>query len=224
MPLSDTVGRELYVHGAFEWDCVGKVLEHLPPDGTFVDVGAHVGSFSLYAARAVGVGGRVFSIEPDVCNRARLVDHLAMNNLERIAQVVPFAVSDTECFLPLGSPSIENSGMSRLGVGDLLVECKTLDGLIDELDIHRFDVLKIDVEGYEAQVLRGGRRSIETFHPTIVSEVNDEEVLTVLVHELGYDVYLVSDDHQVFPGDDLALLRRHGQALNIYAHSAKSHA
>jgi len=93
--LHEPAAFSLLVDGVYQRDVLEVVLELLPEDGTFVDVGANVGAFALPAACRVGQGGRVFALEPSgplfQCLRA----NAAVNGLANVT-AVNAAVDDVD--------------------------------------------------------------------------------------------------------------------------------
>jgi len=218
VPLDDTVGRELFIHGTFEWTTMQVWKSAAVAGATVVDVGAHIGSFTLEAAKLVGPSGRVIAVEPDPTNRSRLVHNLSINGLTDRVTIIEAAMLDEECQLPLGSPSPNNSGMTRLNAGHELVQCRRLDDVLDELGAPTVDAIKIDVEGFEPAVLRGAAKTVARDRPLVIAEVNDAEVLSTL-RDCGYDLAL--PDGQPFPADTAIDMSRHdGEALNVIARPA----
>lgn len=133
----------------------------LAPGDVFVDVGAHVGLHSLTAARAVGADGRVLAIDPQPYCCERLLTNAALNHLNNIV-VVAAAAGDRDGVIMLHSQ--QGGDHTRLtlagaGAADLPARFEApivrLDTLTDRHRIGSIKVLKIDVEGYEAQVIAG---------------------------------------------------------------------
>jgi hypothetical protein len=90
-----------------------------------------------------------------------------------------------------------------------MVECQCLDEILREERLARLDVLKLDVEGFERQVLEGARSTIESSHPAILVEVNAVETLDFL-SPFGYRFYGIARRRSGFtelvgvdPQDDL---------------------
>ena len=209
-PLSDTVYRELFVHGTFEWASQQVWRSALGPGSVAVDVGAHVGSFTLPAAQAVGPSGRVFSFEPSPVNRARLERNLRLNGLADRVTVFPFALLDRDTLMDISSPDPSNTGMSRLGTGGgEVVECRRLDDILQSAAVGPVAALKIDVEGSEAEALTGGL-GILGVTDMIIAEVNDAELLDLLRRE-GFSLETPAGEAFV----DATSHRRDGEALNV---------
>jgi FkbM family methyltransferase len=125
---------------------------------TVIDVGAHVGYFTLLAARLVGPGGRVYAFEPDPSNYSLLRRNIKLNGYQNITAINQ-AVSDRS-----GSGTLFLSGMDTgshslfpsmpvHGVEEIPVT--TLDTFLDREGWPSIHVVKIDVEGSELSVLAG---------------------------------------------------------------------
>lgn len=180
---------------------------------TVVDIGANTGVFSLLASRLVGQHGRVIAVEPEPRNYACLVENVTFNAL---ANVFPI-----QCALGAGrgtlslSLSDETSGQHSAVMprGDKHIEVAmtTLDSLCTEHGIDRLDFLKIDVEGYEPQVLDGGRDCIARFRPTIAVAAyhfpEHEELLPAIIRDIdsGYEARCT----RMAPGLELKCFAEH---------------
>src|SRR5215471_19195745 len=81
--LRTPLGLGLYRYGHRDAD-INIVARLLEPGDVFVDGGAHVGLFTLVAARRVGPGGRVIAFEPSPANRQRLLDNVALNGFTQV--------------------------------------------------------------------------------------------------------------------------------------------
>jgi len=116
------------------------------------DIGAHHGYVTLAASRKVGANGRVYAFEPSRMNRGRLMRHVAWNKLVNVS-VLPFALSDYE-----GESRFGGSGTSKMfamGAGTEIVTVRSAASLLSDGAVVRPDFVKIDVEGAEAETLRG---------------------------------------------------------------------
>lgn len=182
--------EEVDIHRVYE-PCPELVPQ---PDEIIMDVGAHIGLYSLRASRLVGPSGRVIAVEPD-SKQYRL--------LERNTRSVPggrvlcFSVAlwDHECELTLFR-STTNFGaasavLERDG-GPIRAPAVTLDSLVRKLDLKVVSLVKIDVEGAAPAVIRGGVQVFQRWHPKIVCAAYhtpiEEEAVTNLLTPLGYRV------------------------------------
>jgi FkbM family methyltransferase len=183
---------------------LSKVLE---PGGTFIDVGANIGLYSLAAARIVGSGGRVLAFEPSSRERELLERNIDRNCLTQVA-VDSRALGDAEnSQTVLHIADDQHGGQNTLGavvyenvrlVGDASVEMTTLDRVVDEHGLDRVDTVKIDVEGAEFAVLSGAHGILTALRPVLMMELQDDslvaqgsserEVVGVL-SRFGYELY-----------------------------------
>lgn len=83
-PDGDRIGNRLAVKGIYEPKTVAAILRNVKPGGTMIDIGAHIGYFTLMAARAAGPEGHVYAIEPDPANFAVLVENVRLNKYENV--------------------------------------------------------------------------------------------------------------------------------------------
>lgn len=138
-------------------------LESLLEEGmTFVDIGAHVGLFSLPALKWVGESGNVISFEPHPSNYVMLLENARCNGLEERLRAVQSAISDTKEKVHLHTSTF-NTGDHQLfhkgGRDSIEVACTTLDDYFTSGTI--VDVIKMDVQGAEASAFRGMKRVLQ---------------------------------------------------------------
>lgn len=152
----------IYYQGHSEPETAALVRALLAPGMAFVDVGAHIGEYTLLAAHRVGESGEVHAFEPDARVHEVLRENVRLNGLERIVRSHPWAVSDAdgETDLCLGAePALSSlaaaAPTAAAGPERPRVRTVTLDGYIAG---GRVDLVKIDVEGAEMLVLRGAHR------------------------------------------------------------------
>lgn len=174
---ADYVQLLVYYLGVFEPHCVRIVRRLLPRGGVFVDVGAHIGCFTIQAARIVGHGGRVIAVEAAPTNAALLRANIERNALLNVS-LAETAVGRGEGTAVLSLPAGANQGMYTLGAtGDSTraqaVRVRSLDAVLADLGVGRVDLVKMDVEGAESEVLRGGQQLLHGPRPPIIVEVNE---------------------------------------------------
>lgn len=130
-----------------------RLIQDLVRTGDVVfAIGAHHGYVTLAAARKVGGAGAVHAFEPSRTNRARLERHVAWNSLLNVT-VHPFALAHHD-----GESTFGGSGTSKmfaLGAGSEVVQVRSADSLRQQRVLGIPDFVKIDVEGAEADTLRG---------------------------------------------------------------------
>jgi FkbM family methyltransferase len=130
---------------------------YVPSEGTFVDIGANVGTYAMVLARRTGPGGHVIAIEPHPVAFARLSFNNQASNYKHV-QLVQAAASDIDGELLLETDG-DNLGASHVTLesaeGAIKVHSWRLLTIIEQAGIDHIDALKIDVEGYEDRVLIG---------------------------------------------------------------------
>lgn len=161
--------RLLYLEGerfVGERDLVRDLLR---PADIVVDVGANIGYYSLLAAGIVGPGGRIIAFEPEPDNLVELRMNVERNGLG-MAEIRPVAVgacAGTVSFLR----GINGGVTGHAGEGGAPTVRVPMVALDDVLEGH-VDAIKIDVEGYEGEVLEGARRIIERCKPRLFVEIH----------------------------------------------------
>jgi len=141
--------------GSYEAAKQRKAVELVRPGMVCWDVGANVGFYTLLFAELVGPQGKVFAFEPLGRNVDLLRRHVEINGYRNV-RIFPCALADFDgevSFDPGPNPSIGRIAPS----GPLRVPCARADTLLATGEVEAPDVIKIDVEGAEAAVLRGAR-------------------------------------------------------------------
>ena len=179
--LGNDLSRCLYVSGSFEPNEFWFLGTLLRPGMCFVDVGANEGLYSLFAARRVVPGGRVYAFEPSPRERARLENNILINRLANV-RVFKEGLAEQSGAAVLHVADSEHNGQNTLGTfGHQGVECvdnieislTTLDSLRDKGEIVRIDVLKMDAEGAEMRILKGAVQVLQRDKPVLLMELFD---------------------------------------------------
>ena len=175
LDLRDLVTQSILSSGIWEPEST-RVVEALPEGGVFIDVGAHVGYYTLDASKRVGKSGKVVAVEPNPPTADRLRRNVSLNNASNVS-VQQVACTDTEMKLHFFQAGFENTGSSSLSKNnarsnqEIEVRGARLDAIVKELDLRRIDLVKIDVEGAELQVLRGMTESLAKYRPKVIIEL-----------------------------------------------------
>lgn len=164
------VGARIAVRRRYEPHVTRVFARLLRPGAVVVDVGANVGWYTLLAAARVGPSGQVYAFEPGA-ESCRLLEQSAAWNAFGHVRVFECAVSDVEGVVGFGlDDSNGRISHERVRESPLQVRSETLDrALAGE---RRVDVIKVDVEGAEARVLRGARALLERDRPVLVTELS----------------------------------------------------
>jgi FkbM family methyltransferase len=158
---SDYVNRIIAITGVWEPQVTAAFQALLSPGDACVDVGANIGYFSLLAARLVGSRGHVYAVEPSSPSYDRLTKNLELNNATNVT-ALRFAAAADEGEATLYEGPRSNRGASSLypsrschGSAISSVPLRRVESLISRDEVLRLRLVKIDVEGYEIEVLRG---------------------------------------------------------------------
>jgi FkbM family methyltransferase len=165
----DMLGRSILYFGHQDPKISWVFRRVLRPGDLVVDVGANIGALSIMAARAVGSMGRVLSVEPqpDLVERIRV--SCTLNNIANV-EVYPVGLSDADRTAKLSVPA-NNSGYGSLQMQYGPAESgRSVDVplrhagafLTEAVGVGPLRLLKIDVEGHEAEVMRGARSWLES--------------------------------------------------------------
>lgn len=187
----DLVQQTILLEGV--WDpALTRLLEtNLLPSDQFVDVGAHVGYFTLLASRRVGPTGTVLSIEPNAFAAEQLERNVERSGLRNVL-VEHTACGESQKVVTLYLHDESNSSMASLYSakslrgGSVEVPCTTVDHLCKVRKLSRVKLVKIDVEGAELFVLRGMAKVMRDMRPVIVLELHRE-----LLEAVGTPMYVV---------------------------------
>jgi FkbM family methyltransferase len=157
--LPDLIQTYIHLFRVWEPDISTFIRQRLARGDIFVDIGANVGVFAATASRLVGPEGRVIAIEPSPAVLAELRHTISMNNAANV-RVIDRAVSDRHIDLALYAGPAHNIGLTSTVPHRGMARCGTvpaapLGDFIDDADLARARLIKIDVEGGEPAVLRG---------------------------------------------------------------------
>ena len=191
--------------------------QELVPGMQFIDIGAHLGFFSLYAAKLLGPEGSVIAFEPD----PDLYESLARSmrrNIPHGAICASVALSDVNgqvAFYRAKKPASssivpEEAGHAHRYRDSITVDCRRFDDYVEELhvDLDRVRLIKCDVEGNEVKVASGMLKTlVDISFPTLWIEVRGPEgstrapntfpLVNQLLSALGYKPYFWAEGKQI---------------------------
>jgi FkbM family methyltransferase len=199
-PATD-VGIHLTILGRFEKQALAICGRYIKPDSVVVDVGANIGTHTVQFSQ-FAPDGTVISLEP-----ARSTFALLLKNVRNLGNVIPLNIAlSNACGIQSFFVASDNaySGLKDTRQKPILrqelVACHTGDELLSQLlGERRIDFIKIDVEGFELQVLQGMQTLIRKHRPVIFCEIkscgglqnpNPEGTVDFCV-SLGYEALVV---------------------------------
>jgi len=163
LDLADYVQRQMYL-GSYERAETNRVRRFLRPGMTVVDIGAHAGYFTYLAASRVKPAGRVLAIEPDPVLFTTLAAAVRDNRVANVTLLnIALGRTTGESTLSIPPAAHQNRAPTLTPVAGweaIRVGIRPLDDVLDECGIGTVDFLKMDVEGFEAEVFAGATRAL----------------------------------------------------------------
>ena len=187
-------------------------IRQIPPGSTFWDVGANIGTYSVFAGKN---GVRVFSIEPSFLNLEILQRNIILNHLNDSVSMIPIGLGSKNQLASfylskenLTWGGAHNSLGKNVGAGGKALReplkitglCITMDELVENFGIPTPNFIKIDVDGLELEVLKGGIEVLSEATSVLI-EVDDEFIgqdneISKLLIDLGFELeHLKESDH-----------------------------
>jgi len=188
---------------------LNQFIKLLSPSSVVFDIGSNTGVYSILSAKTEPKS-RIFAIEPNPINLKRLEQNLSLNNLSNV-QIIPNAIGQENRLIQLYVPhndiisdttsAIEHFSKStyqgKLKWKKIEVEQFSIDELFVKLKLENLDLIKIDVEGYEIEVLKGSKKILLEKRPKILLETfPDKERQAWLVQFLegiDYEAFTISE-------------------------------
>lgn len=170
--LDNYIDRHVFCYGAYERGELELMRRFLGAGSVVLDVGANVGNHSLFFAQ---YAARVFAFEPFPRLAQRLREQIGLNKIEHV-KVMEFGLGENDAHLPYVPPGAYNQGMGSFALASeaasetIHLAVRQGDAVIEQENVSRIDLIKVDVEGFEMEVLGGLRSSIEKYRPVLFVE------------------------------------------------------
>ena len=191
---NDYIGLTFEHAGVFSDEEVQRLLSLIDKDSIVVDAGAHIGAFTIPMAQKTA---HVYAFEPQRAIFELLQENVRQNNLANVTAVPlalgasngPVRLSETPYdgeFINTGMPAIQRNSRHKPNA-----EMITLYRYWSQHQIKRLDLLKMDVEGWELEVLKGIGDLIKRFRPTIYCENGGDDFEDLIRYLIGenYTLY-----------------------------------
>jgi FkbM family methyltransferase len=237
LDLREGIDFSIYLLGAFEKSTALTLQKLVRPGDVVFDIGANIGAHTLGAARSVGPTGCIFAFEPTDYAFAKLKRNLSLNpelQMRCYAHQTLLAADLTapcqpEIYAswPLKTDApVHPKHRGRL-VTTLHASVDTLDSFVEREGIQRLNLIKIEVDGFEYPVLRGGLGTLAKFRPILVMEMSPYvhaeqgqsfEALVALLRDSGYSLQDASTWEPLsLRSDQLEILIPNGAGINVIA-------
>jgi FkbM family methyltransferase len=181
LDLSEGIDFAIYLFGCFEPSTAAAISRLVKPGHVALDIGANIGAHTLRIARQVGETGRVFAFEPTDFAFGKLLTNLRLNPLlkDRVTAIQCFlgasASADAPSAIYSSWPLTRASDLHKVHLGAPMTtgqaRTRRLDDVIAEHNVARVDVVKMDVDGFECDVLDGAKLMMERDRPTYIMEL-----------------------------------------------------
>jgi len=204
----------------FEPDITAAIRRFTRPGATVLDIGANVGAHTFLFAKLAGPSGRVFAFEPTDYAFAKLKRNLALNDLP---QIVAYKLALSDRALEPQSVNFRSSWLTGGGRkdGPSTVSFETLDAWSRDHDVDRIDLVKLDVDGNEFPIVKGGLNTIAASKPVMLCEAVgphfDDETRNPyrILNELGYRFHDMKSGAAITLDDMRARLPRNDPGMTV---------
>jgi FkbM family methyltransferase len=241
LDLSQGIDFAIYLLGRFEPSTANAISRVVKPGQVALDIGANIGAHTLRIARQVGETGRVFAFEPTDFAFRKLLTNLALN------PSLQGRVTAIQCFLGASAsadapPEIYSSWpltkaveLHKVHLGASMTTGKAttmrLDDIIAEHNVTRVDVVKMDVDGFECEVLDGAKNMMERDSPTYIMELSPYvlqergssfDALLERFLSLNYQFFTLNGEKPLpRDHDSLARIIGPGASINVIARATR---
>jgi FkbM family methyltransferase len=217
----------LYVNDYQQWllyfysslDSSFELLKYINQGETIVDIGSNIGQTTLAIAHKLNNTGKIYSFEPFPSTFSLLENNIKLNRFSNIIpENIGLGEQDASVEMTIVCPT--NTGGNRIESKNkddnnkINVKVTSLDKYFEKLEAHQnIHFIKIDVEGYEMQVLKGSTQILKQKKPKLFIEISDpllrnqgssaEQIIRFL-QKLGYILYDTTTNKEVFSFTDLS--------------------
>lgn len=185
LSLSESMQSQIFWFGYYSREVCALLKRLLKEDMVVVDAGANIGEITLLASKLVGPDGHVYAFEPMTAIANQLEENLRTNGTSNTS-VLQVGLSNGTGSLPIYlAEGAFRDGAIHDGLGTLYatperprkvedISLTTLDNFVRDRNLHRLDLIKLDIEGAELPALEGAHDTLLRFKPYLIIEVQDE--------------------------------------------------
>lgn len=237
LDLDEVIDFCIFLFGAFDKANIDSARNKTNNQFIILDIGANIGAFSLPLAQKLGNEGKIYAFEPSDYAFRKLHENIALNT--NLAQNI-FPI---QCYLSDGT---KNNGTTKDVYASWNMKTKevrhqkhfgiltpssqalttTLDRIIEEIQPKKIDLIKIDADGGELAILKGGVNSIKKFKPILFIELCqytaiengfDIQDLIELLFSLNYEIYNLNDKKLEQSSEKILKMIPHNGIMNVVA-------
>lgn len=204
-PKNGSVDKEIYVHGVYEIEILRLLRKYINEHSVCLDIGSNIGQHALFMAK-VAKKGKVYAFEPIKSLAEQIIKSKERNNLNNM-EIENIGLSDKNEEVVIHINNL-NFGMSTIIPREDFSAEETISTRIFTdfwNDRSRIDVVKIDVEGFEYQVLCGMEKCLRKYSPIILFEfspifykkinIQSNKILELLF-DIGYRLFDIEKDNK----------------------------
>lgn len=196
------ISRELALYGVHEQNSTNEVKKIITPGMKILEIGANIGYYALIETKLAGPGGQLYAIEPSPYNFEQLKKNLELNGVRNAyLHQAAFGEKRGKAMFYVYDRSNLSSFIKRTDMGmastEVEVEILTLDDFLTTKDV---DFIRMDVEGYEREILRGGEKAmasgkkpkyffIEVHSDLLHKKDSSAREIFELLKGYGYDIH-----------------------------------
>lgn len=212
LDISDYQNWVLYFYS--KADSSFGVLPYINKGDIIFDIGGNIGQTAMMMAKQAGQDGYVYSFEPFPATYNNFEYNLELNPSIKNISPVKIAFGSVPGSLQMYADCETNSGANRMLPGSLQAEntetvpVTSIDKFMGENAISRLDFIKIDVEGFEMEVLKGAYATLKKYKPRLFVELDDANLknqgssaagVCSYLAELGYTIFIEGTQKKFYP-------------------------
>ncbi len=200
LDISDIMGW--YVYFGFKDKARIKLYSLVKKNDVIFDVGANIGETTLNFAKKTGENGKIHSFEPDPINYISVEKNIRINDFNNIL-LNPFGLGNEEGKFKIYTVDENNRGMNRIvNSTDNIsnhreITITRIDDYVKNNNIKTINLIKIDVEGFEFNVLKGALEVLNKFHPILFIELDNQNLKDQGSSANELITYLVENEYEI---------------------------
>lgn len=202
------IGRNILALGQWE-PHIRQTLKRLIREGdSVIDIGANIGTHTIYMSKLVGESGKVIAFEPNKINHDSLFFSLMLNRCFNTS-IYRYGVGEKRDVMYIEKRWKDTKVLNNFGAISLQSEAKSEEDEhidirpLDEFSFENIRLIKIDAEGMEDKVVKGMRDLLTSSKPYLIVEIHPAEIpqMITLIESIGYKMFQLGQtiDFIAFP-------------------------